>query len=150
MSSASVTSAEVGGARPVASNDWIERRIPPTHRITLSQQTVFIFPTLTGFVFGGLVVLLILGAINYQNSLIYGVAFLLGSLFLVTILYTFRNLSGLTIELAGAGTGFVGEDVEFAVRVSRPRGDWTRRDSARLARRPSCNGSRYSMPRRRP
>jgi uncharacterized protein (DUF58 family) len=118
-----MSSASLGVSAPDGRfKRWIERRIPPTHRITLSQQNVFIFPTLTGFVFGGLVVLLILGAINYQNSLIYGVAFLLGSLFLVTILYTFRNLSGLTIELAGAGTGFVGEDVEFSVRVSRPAG----------------------------
>lgn len=101
---------------------WLDRRIPRSHRLTLSQQSIFIFPTLTGFVFGGLVVLLILGAINYQNSLVYGVAFLLGSLFLVTILYTFRNLSGLTLELVAAATGFVGEDVEFQVRVSRPKG----------------------------
>ena len=101
---------------------WLDRRIPPTRRLTLSQQSIFIFPTITGFLFGGLIVLLILGAINYQNSLVYGVAFTLGSLFLVTILYTFRNLSGLTIELVSAGTGFVGEDVEFQVRVSRPKG----------------------------
>lgn len=101
---------------------YLDRRIPPAHRITLNQQSVFIFPTVTGFVFGGLVILLILGAINYQNSLIYGVAFLLGSLFLVTILYTFRNLSGLTVELADTGTGFVGENVEFVVRASRPGG----------------------------
>jgi uncharacterized protein (DUF58 family) len=101
---------------------WLDRRIPPTRRLTLSQQSIFIFPTVTGFLFGGLVMLLILGAINYQNSLVYGVAFTLGSLFLVTILYTFRNLSGLTIELMSAGTGFVGEDVEFQVRVSRPKG----------------------------
>lgn len=101
---------------------YLDRRIPPAHQITLNQQSVFIFPTVTGFVFGGLVLLLIIGAINYQNSLIYGVAFVLGSLFLVTILYTFRNLSGLTLELASSGTGFVGEDVEFAVRVSRPVG----------------------------
>ncbi len=67
-------------------------------------------------------VLLIVGAINYQNSLVYGVAFLLGSLFLVTILYTFRNLSGLTIEWVSASAGYVGEDVEFQVRVSRPKG----------------------------
>jgi uncharacterized protein (DUF58 family) len=101
---------------------WLDRRIPPTRRITLSQDSIFIFPTVTGFLFGGLIVLLIVGAINYQNSLVYGVAFTLGSLFLVTILYTFRNLSGLTIELISAGTGFVGEDVEFQVRVSRPKG----------------------------
>jgi uncharacterized protein (DUF58 family) len=101
---------------------WLDRRIPRSHRLTLSQQSIFIFPTVTGFAFGGLVMLLVLGAINYQNSLVYGVAFLLGSLFLVTILYTFRNLSGLTIELVEAATGFVGEDVEFQVRVSRPKG----------------------------
>jgi hypothetical protein len=101
---------------------WLERRIPRAHHITLNQDSIFIFPTVTGFVFGGLVVLLIVGAINYQNSLVYGVAFLLGSLFLVTILYTFRNLSGLTIEFVGAGSGFVGESVEFEVRVSRPEG----------------------------
>jgi uncharacterized protein (DUF58 family) len=101
---------------------WLDRRIPRSSRITLSQDSIFIFPTVTGFAFGGLVALLILGAINYQSSLVYGVAFLLGSLFLVTILYTFRNLSGLTIEFVGAGTGFVGENVEFEVRITRPQG----------------------------
>lgn len=101
---------------------WLDRRIPKSSRITLSQDSIFIFPTATGFVFGGLVVLLIIGAINYQNSLVYGVAFLLGSLFLVTILYTFRNLSGITLEYVASGSGFVGEPIEFEVRVSRPPG----------------------------
>ncbi len=101
---------------------WLERRIPRSSRITLSQSSIFIFPTVTGFVFGALVLLLIVGAINYQNSLVYGVAFLLGSLFLVTILYTFRNLSGMTFDLVGAGAGFVDESIEFQVRVSRPQG----------------------------
>ena len=101
---------------------WLAKRIPPARRVTLSQSNIFIFPTRAGFLFGGLLTILILGAINYQNSLVYAVAFLLGSLFSVTILYTFRNLSGLTLELAEAGRGFVGEDIEFAVRVLRPKG----------------------------
>jgi len=101
---------------------WLDRRIPPSTRITLSQRNVFIFPTKSGFAFGGLIILLILGAINYQASLVYGVAFLLGSVFLVTILYTFRNLSGLTLDLVGARPGFVGEDVELSIRVNRPEG----------------------------
>ena len=101
---------------------WLDRRIPPGSPITLSQRNVFIFPTPTGFAFGGLIGLLILGGINYQSSLVYGVAFMLGSMFLVTILYTFRNLSGLRLELVGARPGFVGEDIEFSVRVVRPQG----------------------------
>jgi len=70
-------------------------------------------------VFALLLLLLLLGAINYQNSLVYGVAFLLGSLFLITILHTFRNLSGLTLELLDARPGFVGEDIEFNLRIER-------------------------------
>ena len=99
---------------------WLDRRVPPAPQITLSQRNVFIFPTATGFVFGGLLVLLILAAINYQASLVYASAFLLGSVFLVTILHTFRNLSGLKLEFVGGRPGFVGEDVEFSVRVVRP------------------------------
>lgn len=90
--------------------------------MTLSQRNIFIFPSSTGFAFGGLLMLLVLAAINYQASLVYAVAFLLGSVFLVTILYTFRNLSGLRLEFAGGRPGFVGEDIEFAVRVVRPTG----------------------------
>lgn len=114
-----VQTKSVAGSRFSA---WLDRRIPPGPTILLSQANIFIFPTRSGFTFGGLLAILMLGAINYQNSLVYGVAFLLGSMFVVTILYTFRNLSGLTIELAEAHRGFVGEDVEFEVRVKRPQG----------------------------
>ncbi|NOX50838.1 MAG: DUF58 domain-containing protein [Gammaproteobacteria bacterium] len=103
-------------------NKFLNQRIPPANSVTLSQSNIFIFPTRSGFVFGMLLLILVLGAINYQNSLVYGVAFLLGSMFTVTILYTFRNLSGLTIELAETKRGFVGEDVEFCVRIERPKG----------------------------
>lgn len=104
-------------------SEWLDRRVPPAQRITLSQANIFIFPTGFGFVFGFLLGILVLGAINYQNSLVYGVAFLLGSMFIVTILYTFRNLSGLSIELAESHAGFVGEDIEFNVRVDRAKGN---------------------------
>ena len=100
---------------------WLDQRIPPTRQITLSQANIFIFPTRYGFVFGGLLVVLILGAINYQNSLVFGVVFLLGSLFTVTILHTFRNLSGIQLEFVDARPGFVDEEIEFCVRVTRPK-----------------------------
>jgi len=119
MDTAARTGPPYSGRRFTA---WLDRRIPPGQRITLSQANVFIFPTRSGFMFGALLLILILGAINYQNSLVYGLAFLLGSMFIIAILYTFRNLSGLSIELAEAHSGFVGEDIEFAVRVDRPQG----------------------------
>ena len=100
---------------------WLHRRIPPQQKITLNQRSIFIFPTQTGFVFSFLLLLLLLGAINYENSLIYGLSFWLGGLFFITIFYTFRNLAGITIELQKCGTGFVNEDIEFVIKVTRPK-----------------------------
>ena len=100
---------------------WLNRRIPPQRTITLNQRSIFIFPTKTGFVYGLLLFALLLGAINYENSLIYGLTFWLGSVFFVTIFYTFRNLSGITLELQKCGKGFVDEDIEFIIKVTRPK-----------------------------
>ncbi len=101
---------------------WLDKRIPPASSITLTQAKIFIFPTKVGFAFSALLVLMVLLAINNQSSLVYGIAFVLGSMFLVTILHTFRNLSGLRLEFQSARPGFVGEDIEFVVRLVRLQG----------------------------
>ena len=98
---------------------WIDRRIPRSRTVTLNLRNVFIFPTREGFAFGLLLILLLLGAINYQNSLVFAFTFLLGSLFVVGILHTYRNLAGVTIELVGSRGAFAGEDAEFDVGVSQ-------------------------------
>ncbi len=99
---------------------WLNRRIPPQNCITLNQKSIFIFPTRTGFAFSILLFALLLAAINYENSLIFGLTFWLASVFFITIFHTFKNLSGIRFELQKTGTGFVGEDIEFSVKVSRP------------------------------
>jgi uncharacterized protein (DUF58 family) len=101
---------------------WLDRRIPPARRVRLGQRSIFIFPTAVGGAFVGLVAVLMLAAINYENSLIYALAFLLISLLLVTILHTYRNLAGLTVEFGGADRGFAGEDIGFCIHVKRPPG----------------------------
>ncbi len=74
---------------------WLNRRIPPVASLALSHRNVFILPSRTGWAFGGLVLAMLLTAINYQNSLIYGLTFWLVSLGHGTIWLTFQNLSGL-------------------------------------------------------
>ena len=71
----------------------------------------------------GVVVLTLVAAINFQNSLIYMVCFWLGSLLVINILYTFRNLSGLELELMGADPCFAGQNSLVTLRVAsdRPR-----------------------------
>ena len=101
---------------------WLNRRIPPQRKIFLSQRNVFIFPSKIGLAFFILLTILLFGAINYQNALIYGIAFLLGSLFLVTIIHTYKNLAGLTFEFVSTRPGFVNENIEFQIKVSQASG----------------------------
>jgi uncharacterized protein (DUF58 family) len=98
---------------------WLSRRVPPSESITLDQKTIFILPTREGVFFGVMLLLMVVAAINYQNSLIFGSAFLLGSLFMVAMLHTFRNLSGLSIRAGTSRGAFAGEDAEFTVVISR-------------------------------
>ena len=97
---------------------WWNRRIPPASRVQLNQRQVFIVPTRTGFAFGGALLLMLLVAINYQNSLAYALAFLLGSLGLLTALHTWRNLAGLELQGLQAEPCFAGEEAVFALALT--------------------------------
>ena len=65
---------------------------------------------------------MLLTAINYQNSLIYLLTFLLGTIFFLSIWFCFLNLSGLRIEALEPGRCFEGELTYFNYRTSRARG----------------------------
>lgn len=100
-------------------NAWLERRIPRSKTVTLNQRRIFIFPSKAGFGFLLTLFLLLLAAINYQNNLIFALTFLLASMFVVTILHTYANLSGLTIQVLRTQPGFVGDAIEFVISMSR-------------------------------
>lgn len=97
---------------------WLDRRIPPATEITLSQRSIFIVPSKTGWMFTLLLILLLITAINYQNSLIYGLVFWLFSIALSAMIFTYRNLSGLTLKAGNAVVGFSGDGIEIPIRLS--------------------------------
>lgn len=98
---------------------WMQRRIPQAGEVTLNQRRIFVFPSKAGFAFLCLVIGLLLGGINYENNMLFTLAFLLLSLFVVSILHTYSNLSGLTVKCGAAQPSFVGDFAEFKVRLSR-------------------------------
>jgi len=97
---------------------WLNRRIPPVSRLALSHKNVFILPSRTGWAFAGLLLAMLLTAINYQNSLIYGLTFWLVSLGHGTIWLTFRNLSGLEMSAGKVEPCYAGESLQLPVNVS--------------------------------
>ena len=96
---------------------WLVRRVPPSDSIKLSRQNIFIFPSAAGFAYTGLLVLLWLVATNYENNLILAVVFLLAGIFVVSVLHTFFNLSGLTVKAVKTRPAFVGEDAEIELLI---------------------------------
>ena len=97
----------------------------PPASIALGLRRVYIVPTRHGYLLGGLLLVILLGAINYDNALAYLLCFLLGGLTLVAMLHTYRNLAGLTLASAAATPVFVGEPALFTLHlestVVRPR-----------------------------
>ncbi len=83
----------------------------------LDRRHVYIFPTRHGFTLGVMLVVILLGAINYDNALGYLLAFLLGGLFLVAMLHTYRNLAGLQFAGVRCSPVFVGEIAQFECHI---------------------------------
>jgi len=96
---------------------WINKRIPRRDHQVLGQRNIFIIPTAAGVVFGLLLLIMLITGINYQNSLIYLLTFLLGAVFVAAMHQTHRNLTGLDLTVISGGEGFPGETVRFHVRA---------------------------------
>jgi uncharacterized protein (DUF58 family) len=101
---------------------WLNRRVPPQKQITLNLRNIFILPSRQGVYFSLLMLLILVAGINYQNSLAHALAFLLMSLFMVSMLHTYRNLSGLVIVAGKASEVFAGDEVDFTVTLSCAEG----------------------------
>lgn len=99
--------------------EWVSRRIPPARSVTLDQKRIFIFPSRVGFFFVLCLMLMLLVAVNYQNNMAYALTFLLVTLFVVAILHTYANLSGLTIHALRARPAFPGQQSEFELLLER-------------------------------
>ena len=86
------------------------------------RQRIYIMPTRHGALFGLMLFAMLLGAVNYNNSMAYILTFLLCSLSLVTILHTCRNLAGLAINQGLATPVFSGELAKFPLILDNRKG----------------------------
>ncbi|WP_172806900.1 DUF58 domain-containing protein [Endozoicomonas arenosclerae] len=105
-------------------NQWLDRRIPPSAHITLDQKRIFILPTIGGYIWLAVALLIFILAANYANSLAFGLAFFMISLFMLSILHTWRNLAGVTLISRSAESGHAGESI--AVKLQLQAGEKSR------------------------
>lgn len=101
-------------------NYFLSRRLArgrlafPMH---LRYRRVYIFPTRQGFVFFGLLLTILFESINHNNNLGFLLTFLLGGMAFVSILHTYRNISGLVLLSARATPVFTGQPAHFEISL---------------------------------
>lgn len=86
------------------------RRINPKTR-----QRIFILPTRFGYTFAFFLIVMLLGAINYSNSMGHLLVFLLVSLGHTTMLHTHRNMAKIELKHVHAEAVFCGQSAKFNV-----------------------------------
>lgn len=86
----------------------------------LGLRNIYIVPSKTALGLLAMIALLFLLGINFQNSLVYIICFWLLALLLLNIIYTWRNLAGLTVTALGVEPCFAGEKAVVAVELNRP------------------------------
>jgi len=103
---------------------WISKRLPAQKQITLSHKGIFILPSGFGLVWLGLIVLLYLFGTNYQNNLVIGLSLLLASVFHTCIIYSYKNLAGLTFNAVTPPLGYADDSMPFPIMLTgHPRQD---------------------------
>lgn len=81
---------------------------------------IYILPTGMGVLLGSVLLLMLLGSLNYQNNLGLFLTFLIGSVAIVAMHHTWFNLLHLRVEARGGPPVFAGAEALFSLTLSEP------------------------------
>lgn len=99
--------------------DWARKRQgPDSQHAVLTQRRLYILPTAQGLLFGLTVFVMLLGSMNYSNSMGFMLTFLLAALGVVAMNATHANLLELQLDAGSAQPVFAGETARFLLRVT--------------------------------
>ena len=111
---------------------WLFRPKIESGTITLTQRRIFILPTKQCLALAFVLILMMLGNINYNLSLGYVLTFLLAMMAVIYMLHAFRNMAHLEIRAGPAEAVFCGETAQFLLhfhnRSKLPRYQFILRD----------------------
>ena len=82
---------------------------------------ISLFPTQHGFLFLGILVAMLLGSVNYNNNAGFILVFLLGSMAMISLAISYKNLIGLRLVPGHPSPVFAGEFGLFPVSITAPQ-----------------------------
>ena len=108
---------------------WAERRLPALTRyrrpeslpIELHRRRIYIVPTGFGLGFSVLLLVMMVGALNYTNNAALLLTCLLGAASAASMLVAFRSLDGLRLAHVRAGHAIAGEPIELTLALESRR-----------------------------
>ncbi|AXA91915.1 DUF58 domain-containing protein [Massilia sp. YMA4] len=93
-------------------------RMPERSAATvLTMRRVYVLPSRAGVAYVALLVLMLVGAINYTLGLGFALTFFAGSCAIVDMVLTVRNLAGLRLLAGRAQPVFAGEEAQFELQL---------------------------------
>lgn len=92
-----------------------------TAPIVLDRRRIYILPSRTGLLYVLALIVMLIGAINYNLALGHALVFLLASLGLTGMIHSFRNLHRLSLTPGRANPVHVGETAEFELNLENDR-----------------------------
>lgn len=98
----------------------LRNRGPESSPVILHRRRIYIIPTRLGAAFGILLFCMLLGAMNYSNSMSFGLTFLLTGIALVAMHHTHRNLLNLKLSAAHADAVFAGQALQYKIVLHNP------------------------------
>ena len=102
---------------------WLPRRGTfDNGEVVLSQRRVFILPTRAGIGFAMLLLVLLIGSINYSLGLGFALTFLALSCALVDMVFTYRNLAHLALQQGRVPAVFAGQEAQFELHIANRTG----------------------------
>jgi len=93
------------------------RGAPDVGTVTLDRNKVFILPTAHGLVLAAVLLVMLVGSINYNNNLGLTFTFLTSGVMLMSMLHGYRNLAGLSFRVGRVEPVFAGQRAEFSMCI---------------------------------
>jgi uncharacterized protein (DUF58 family) len=111
-----------GWLRRSAGNWMLRRADGDAGEVVLTQRRVYVLPTAAGLGFGLLLLVLLIGSINYTLGLGFGLTFVAGACAVVDIVFTYRNLAHLRLRAGRVPDVFAGEEASFELHLANRTG----------------------------
>ncbi|WP_370307023.1 DUF58 domain-containing protein [Sinimarinibacterium flocculans] len=100
---------------------WVMARVKrQPGPIAITRNRVYILPTRFGYFFALMLLVMLLGAMNYSNSMAFLLTFLLAGIALVCMHHTHANLVSVQLRAGNCEPVFAGETAHFELRIDNP------------------------------